>query len=44
MRAMRTDVSILADVHLKNLDGEQVRLGDLWSDQPVVVVWLRHYG
>jgi hypothetical protein len=41
---MRTDVSVLADVFLRDLSGEQVRLGDLWADRPVVMVWLRHYG
>jgi hypothetical protein len=41
---MRTDVSILADVCLRDLDGAQVRLGDLWTDRPVAMIWLRHYG
>jgi hypothetical protein len=34
----------LADVVLPNQDGADVRLGDLWQDQPVALVWLRHYG
>jgi peroxiredoxin len=34
----------LADVTLPDQDGNEVRLGDLWRDQPVVLVWLRHYG
>jgi hypothetical protein len=38
------DASGLADVVVKDLDGNDVRLGSLWEDQPAVVVWLRHYG
>ena len=34
----------LADIVLPDQDGEEVRLGDLWRDGPVVLVWLRHYG
>ena len=34
----------LADVVLEDHRGEEVRLGDLWSEGPVVLVWLRHYG
>ena len=34
----------LADITLPDHDGEPVRLGDLWADRPVVLVWLRHYG
>jgi hypothetical protein len=41
---MRTDVSELSDVVLRDIEGEPVRLGDLWADRPVVMVWLRHYG
>jgi hypothetical protein len=41
---MRTDVSVLADVYLKDTLGGSVRLGDLWAKQPIVLVWLRHYG
>jgi Mlc titration factor MtfA (ptsG expression regulator) len=25
-------------------DGNDVRLGDLWAQKPVVLAWLRHYG
>jgi peroxiredoxin len=25
-------------------DGNDVRLGDLWREEPVVLVWVRHYG
>ena len=34
----------LADVVLPDFEGNAVRLGDLWQDQPVALVWLRHYG
>ena len=34
----------LADFVLQDQHGEDVRLGDLWSDGPAVLVWLRHYG
>ena len=34
----------LADITLPDHDGNDVRLGDLWSDGPAVLVWLRHYG
>jgi hypothetical protein len=34
----------LQDVVLPDQDGNEVRLGDLWSDRPVALVWLRHYG
>jgi hypothetical protein len=34
----------LAEIVLPDHDGEPVRLGDLWRDGPVVLVWLRHYG
>ena len=34
----------IADITLPDQDGTDVRLGDLWSERPVAVVWLRHYG
>ena len=34
----------LEDVVLKDDQGRDVRLGDLWRDKPVVLVFLRHYG
>jgi hypothetical protein len=34
----------LAGFVLQDHRGEDVRLGDLWSDGPAVLVWLRHYG
>jgi hypothetical protein len=32
------------DIALIDSDGLPVRLGSLWDKQPVVIVWLRHYG
>lgn len=32
------------NIRLPSADNEEVRLGDLWQDQPLVIVWLRHYG
>ena len=34
----------LAEVELVDLHGRPRRLGDAWSDNPAVVVFLRHYG
>jgi hypothetical protein len=34
----------LADIALPDHEGHDVRLGDLWSDRPAALVWLRHYG
>jgi hypothetical protein len=34
----------LGELRLKDLDGNDVRLGDVWSERPAVLVWLRHYG
>ena len=36
--------SALAPITLPDADGKPVRLGSLWADRPVVVVFLRHYG
>jgi hypothetical protein len=33
----------IADLVLPDQDGEAVRLGDLWRERPVALVWLRHY-
>jgi hypothetical protein len=38
------DAGELADFVLQGQRGEDVRLGELWSDGPAVLVWLRHYG
>ena len=34
----------LAEIVLLDHDAHEVRLGDLWSERPVALVWLRHYG
>ncbi len=34
----------LAAIALPDPDGREVRLGSLWSEQPEVLVFLRHYG
>jgi hypothetical protein len=34
----------LADIVLLDHDGADVRLGELWSERPAALVWLRHYG
>jgi prostamide/prostaglandin F2alpha synthase len=39
-----TDASVLENVVLNDLDGHPVRLGDLWSERPAVLVFLRHFG
>jgi hypothetical protein len=39
-----TNAAALADLVLQDQDGNDVRLGDLWAQKPVVLVWLRHYG
>ena len=36
--------SELADVVVKDLEGEDVRIGSLWEERPAVLVFLRHYG
>ena len=33
----------LADLRLKEADGGEVRLGDVWASGTTVLVWLRHY-
>lgn len=40
-----TSVAVaIADIVLPDQDGTDVRLGDLWRERPVALVWLRHYG
>ena len=38
------DLSAIEHVRLPDSDGNEVRVGDLWKEQPLVLVWLRHYG
>jgi hypothetical protein len=37
-------VDRLAEITLLDHTGAPVRLGDLWSERPAALVWLRHYG
>jgi hypothetical protein len=34
----------LADVTVKDTEGRDMRLGDVWRERPAVVVFVRHYG
>jgi hypothetical protein len=34
----------LANLELDDWRGERVRLGSLWRERPVVLVFLRHFG
>jgi hypothetical protein len=34
----------LDDVSVQDVNGQPVRLGDLWKDRPAVLVFLRHFG
>ncbi len=34
----------LSNLELAGVDGDRVRLGDLWETRPVVLVFLRHFG
>ena len=34
----------LSSLVLPQVDGDPVRLGELWRERPAVVVFLRHYG
>jgi len=34
----------LAELVVKDIEGRDVRLGNLWREQPAVVVFVRHYG
>ncbi len=38
------DLAALSDVRLNDSTGVAHRLGDLWADRPVVLVFLRHFG
>ena len=37
-------VERLRDARVLDLEGGEVRLGDLWAERTVVLVFLRHYG
>ena len=34
----------LAGIELEAPDGERRRLGDFWQKQPIVLVFIRHFG
>ncbi len=38
------DLQALAGLVLEDVEGTEHRLGDLWAAQPVVLVFLRHFG
>jgi hypothetical protein len=38
------DIKTLSDLVLPGADGASHRLGDYWSDRPVVLIFLRHFG
>lgn len=40
---MRT-ATRLAELELSDWRGERVRLGSLWQERPVVLVFIRHFG
>lgn len=38
------DLTALEAITLPDAEGTEHRLGDLWADKPVIVVFLRHFG
>ena len=42
--AMADHAAALAGLVLRDHADRPVRLGDLWAERPVALVWLRHYG
>jgi len=36
--------SRLAGIELEDWEGKRVRLGSLWEERPVVLVFIRHFG
>jgi hypothetical protein len=38
------DLAALSGISLVDSAGASHRLGDLWRDRPVVLVFLRHFG
>jgi len=43
-RLAAVDGSALARLTVLDTDEHPVAFGDLWSEQPAVVAWLRHFG
>jgi len=38
------DAKALGAVTVKDVEGQDVRLGELWRERPAVLVFVRHYG
>ncbi|MCU1460483.1 MAG: hypothetical protein JWO37_558 [Acidimicrobiales bacterium] len=38
------DLAALSAMTLPGADGADHRLGDLWAERPVILVFLRHFG
>jgi hypothetical protein len=38
------DLAALSETSLPDAAGAPHRLGDLWRDRPIVLVFLRHFG
>lgn len=38
------DIAALADLELPDASGATHRLGDLWADKPIALVFLRNFG
>lgn len=38
------DIDTLADIELPDASGTSHRLGALWADRTIVLVFLRHFG
>jgi hypothetical protein len=34
----------LADAQVKDLDGHEHRVGDLWKQRPTLLLFVRHFG
>lgn len=41
---MSTIAQEISDLVLQDPDGKDVRLGSLWEQRPVVLVFIRHFG
>jgi hypothetical protein len=41
---MMMNLARLESVVLQGADGKPHRLGDYWANQPVILVFLRHFG
>lgn len=34
----------MADLVVQDTEGQDVRLGSLWAERPVILVFVRHFG